>query len=188
VKNNLQIVSSLLNLQLRVMADPHLQALMQDCRQRIQAMALIHDALYQADDLSRVPFESYVRRLATRLLRAYDLEPQRIRLVIQADPLTLDIDKAVPCALIFHELFSNALKHAFPAGKSGTIDVALRDASHHLIMQVRDNGVGVPQALDWQHTNTLGLKLISMLTEQLGGNLHLNREDGTTFILTIPRG
>ena len=186
VKNNLQIVSSLLNLQLRVVDDPHLQALMQDCRLRIQAMALIHDALYQADDLSRVPFESYVRRLATQLLRAYNMAPRRIRLNVHADPLTLDIDKAAPCALIFHELFSNALKHAFPAGRSGTIDVALHCTPHQLIMWVRDSGVGVPPALDWQHTNTLGLKLISMLTEQLGGSLRLDREGGTTFTLTIP--
>ncbi len=186
MKNNLQIVSSLLNLQLRVIDDPHLQSLMQDCRQRIQAMALIHEALYQADDLSRVPFDVYVRRLATQLLRAYEMTLRRIRLNIHADPLTLDIDKAAPCALIFHELFSNALKHAFPAGRAGTIDVGLNCTPHQLTMWVRDSGVGVPPALDWQHTNTLGLKLISMLTEQLGGNLHLDREGGTTFTLTIP--
>jgi two-component sensor histidine kinase len=159
---------------------------MQDCRQRIQAMALIHEALYQADDLSRVPFEMYVRRLAAQLLRAYDMAPRRIRLNIHADPLTLDIGKAAPCALIFHELFSNALKHAFPAGRSGTIDVALHCTPHQLTMQVRDSGVGVPLALDWQHTNTLGLKLISMLTDQLGGRLCLDQEGGTTFTLTIP--
>jgi PAS domain S-box-containing protein len=186
VKNNLQIVSSLLNLQLRVVDDPHLRSLMQDCRQRIQAMALIHEALYQADDLSRVPFEMYVRRLAAQLLRAYDVAPRRIRLSIHADPLALDIDKAAPCALIFHELFSNALKHAFPDGRPGMIDVALHCTPHQLTMWVRDSGVGVPPALNWQHTNTLGLKLISMLTEQLGGSLRLDREGGSTFTLTIP--
>ena len=132
------------------------------------------------------PLRCYVRRLATQLLRAYDMAPRRIRLNIHADPLTLDIDKAAPCALIFHELFSNALKHAFPAGRSGTIDVALHCTPHQLTMWVRDSGVGVPPTLDWQHTNTLGLKLISMLTEQLGGSLRLDREGGTTFTLTIP--
>jgi PAS domain S-box-containing protein len=186
VKNNLQIVSSLLNLQLRVVDDPNLRALLQDCRQRIQAMALIHEALYQADALSRVPFEMYVRRLAAQLLGAYEVAPRRIRLTIHADHPALDIDKATPCALIFHELLSNALKHGFPAGRSGTIDVGLHGTSHQLTMWVRDNGVGVPPALDWQHTNTLGLKLISMLTEQLGGSLLLDREGGTTFTLTVP--
>jgi PAS domain S-box-containing protein len=186
VKNNLQIVSSLLNLQLRAVDNPHLRALVQDSRQRVQAMALIHEALYQADDLSRVPFEMYVRRLAAQLLRAYDVAPRRIRLSIHADPLTLDIDKAAPCALIFHELFSNALKHAFPDGRPGTIDVALHCTPHQLTLQVRDSGVGVPPELDWRHTNTLGLKLISMLTEQLGGTLRLDREGGTTFTLTVP--
>jgi PAS domain S-box-containing protein len=186
VKNNLQIVSSLLNLQLRASEDPHLQGLMQDCRQRVQAMALIHEALYQADDLSQVPFEIYVRRLATQLLRAYAVAPRRIQLNICADPLTLDIDKAAPCALIFHELFSNALKHAFPTGRSGTIEVALRCTPRRLTMSVRDNGVGVPAALDWRHANTLGLKLISMLTEQLRGSLRLDRTGGTTFTLRIP--
>jgi len=149
-------------------------------------MALIHEALYQADDLSRVPFEMYVRRLAAQLLRAYDVAPRRIRLSIHADPLTLDIDKAAPCALIFHELFSNALKHAFPDGRPGTIDVALHCTSYQLTLWVRDSGVGVPPELDWRHTNTLGLKLISMLTEQLGGTLRLDREGGTTFTLTVP--
>jgi PAS domain S-box-containing protein len=186
VKNNLQIVSSLLNLQLRAVDNPHLRALVQDSRQRVQAMALIHEALYQADDLSRVPFEMYVRRLAAQLLRAYDVAPRRIRLSIHADPLTLDIDKAAPCALIFHELFSNALKHAFPDGRLGTIDVALHCTSYQLTLWVRDSGVGVPPELDWRHTNTLGLKLISMLTEQLGGTLRLDREGGTTFTLTVP--
>jgi two-component sensor histidine kinase len=149
-------------------------------------MALIHEALCQADDLSRVPFEMYVRRLTAQLLRAYDVAPRRIRLSIHADHLALDIDKAAPCALIFHELFSNALKHGFPAGRSGTIDVALHCTPHQLTMSVQDSGVGVPPELDWQHTNTLGLKLISMLTEQLGGSLRLDREGGTTFILTVP--
>jgi PAS domain S-box-containing protein len=186
VKNNLQIVSSLLNLQLRVVDDPHLRALLQDCRQRIQAMALIHEALYQADDLSRVPFEVYVRRLAARLLRAYEVVPRHIRLTIHADHLALDIDKAAPCALIFHELLSNALKHGFPAGRPGTIDVGLHCTSYQFIMWVRDNGVGVPPGLDWQHTHTLGLKLVSMLGEQLGGHLVLEREGGTTFTLTVP--
>jgi PAS domain S-box-containing protein len=186
VKNNLQIVSSLLNLQLRAVDNPHLRALVQDSRQRVQAMDLIHEALYQADDLSRVPFEMYVRRLAAQLLRAYDVAPRRIRLSVHADPLTLDIDKAAPCALIFHELFSNALKHAFPDGRPGTIDVALHCTPHQLTLRVRDSGVGVPPELDWRHTNTLGLKLISMLTEQLGGTLRLDREGGTTFTLTVP--
>ena len=186
VKNNLQIVSSLLNLQLRVVDDPRLRALVQDCRQRIQAMALIHEALYQADDLSRVPFEMYLQRLAAQLLRAYGVAPRRIRLTIDADHLALDIDKAVPCALIFHELLSNALKHGFPARRPGTIDVGLHCTSHQLTMWVRDNGVGVPPALDWQHTNTLGLKLVSMLAEQLGGSLLLDREGGTTFTLMVP--
>jgi two-component sensor histidine kinase len=186
VKNNLQIVSSLLNLQLRAVDDPHLRALVQDSRRRVQAMALIHEALYQADDLSRVPFEMYVRRLAAQLLRAYNVAPRRIRLSIQADPFTLNIDKAAPCALIFHELFSNALKHAFPDGRPGTIAVALHCTSHQLVLSVQDSGVGVPPGLDWRHTNTLGLKLISMLTEQLGGTLRLDRQGGTAFTLTVP--
>jgi two-component sensor histidine kinase len=169
-----------------VVDNPHLQALMQDCQQRIQAMALIHEALYQADDLSRIPFELYVRRLATHLLRAYDSTPARMRLEVHADPLTLDIDTAIACALIFHELFSNALKHAFPPGRSGTIEVALSCTPQQLTLGVRDDGMGVPPALDWQHSDTLGLNLMAMLTKQLGGRLRLERENGTTFTLTIP--
>jgi two-component sensor histidine kinase/DNA-binding NarL/FixJ family response regulator len=186
VKNNLQIVSSLLNLQLRIVDDPHLQALLQDSRQRLQAMALIHETLYQAHDLSRVPFGMYVRRLAAQLLRAYDGAARRIRLNLEADPIALDIERATPCALIFHELLSNALTHAFPNGRSGTIDVALRRAGDQLTLAVRDSGVGVPQALEVRRPRSLGLKLISILTEQLDGTLVLEREGGTTFTLTLP--
>jgi PAS domain S-box-containing protein len=186
VKNNLQIVSSLLNLQVRAVDDPHLRALVHDSRERIQAMALIHEALYQAHDLSRVPFAAYVRQLVAQLFRAYDGPARRIRLTLQTDPIALDIDKAAPCGLILHELFSNALKHAFPGGRPGTITVALRCAAHQVTLQVRDTGVGISPALDVRRPSSLGLKLVSMLTDQLEGTLVLAREEGSAFTLTIP--
>jgi PAS domain S-box-containing protein len=129
VKNNLQMVSSLLNLQARAVDDPHLRALLHDSRQRLQAMALIHEALYQAHDLALVPFGTYVRQLTAQLFRAYGGEARRIRLIVHADPLDLEIDKATPCGLILHELLANAFTHAFPDGRPGTIDVALRRAA-----------------------------------------------------------
>jgi two-component sensor histidine kinase len=186
VKNNLQIVSSLLNLQARAMDDPHLRALLHESQQRIQAMALIHEALYQAHDLSRVPFGTYLRWLTAQLSRAYDAEARRIRLTVEAEPLDLDIDKAAACGLILHELLSNALTHAFPGGRSGSINVALRRADHEIILSVKDSGVGMPQALEVQRPSSLGLKLVSMLTDQLEGILVLTQEGGTTFTLTVP--
>ena len=132
-----------------------------------------------------MPFDIYCDDWQ-RNLRAYNMAPRRIWLNIQADPFTLDIDKAAPCALIFHELFSNALKHTFPAERSRHDRCGPALPPHQFTMGVRDSRVGVPPALDWQHTDTLGLKLISMLTEQLGGSLRLDREGGTTFTLTIP--
>jgi two-component sensor histidine kinase len=186
VKNNLQIVSSLLNLQRRMIDNPHLRTVVQESQQRIQAIALIHETLYQASNVSQVPIGLYVRRLAVQLLRAYDGASQRIRLHLDTEPLALDIDRAAPCALIFHELFSNALKHAFPGGQAGTIAVTLRCTAHQVTLSVRDTGVGVPHTLDVQHPNFLGLKLVFMLTEQLDGTMTLERESGTTLTLTFP--
>ena len=186
VKNNLQIVSSLLNLQARAVNDPHLRALLHDSRQRLQAMALIHEALYQAHDLALVPFGTYVRQLTAQLFRAYGGEARRIRLTVHADPLDLEIDKATPCGLILHELLANAFTHAFPDGRPGTIDVALRRATHDLTLSVKDTGIGMPHALKGQHPGSLGLKLIGMLTNQLGGTVVLAQEGGTAFTLTVP--
>jgi two-component sensor histidine kinase len=149
-------------------------------------MALIHEALSQAHDLSMVPFGTYVRRLAGQLLRAYGGATRRIRLSVQADPIALDIDRAAPCALILHELLSNALTHAFADGRPGTIEVTLRRAAHQVTLSVRDTGVGLPQGLDVRHTNSLGLKLVLMLTEQLDGTITLKCDSGTILTLVFP--
>jgi PAS domain S-box-containing protein len=186
VKNNLQIVSSLLNLQARAVDDPHLRAILRDSRQRLQAMALIHEDLYQAHDLGRVPFGTYVRQLTAQLFRAYGGAARRIRLTVHADALDLEIDKATPCGLILHELLANALTHAFHDGRSGAIEVALRRAAQNLTLSVKDTGIGMPDALGGHPPGALGLKLVAMLTNQLGGTVIFAQEGGTTFTLTVP--
>jgi PAS domain S-box-containing protein len=186
VKNNLQIVSSLLNLQVHAVHDPQLRTLLHDSQQRIQAMALIHEALYQAHDLAQVPLAAYVRQLAAQLFHAYDGAARRLSLTVQADPVTLDIDRAAPCGLILTELFSNALQHAFPGGGPGTIAVVLRGAAHQVALSVRDSGVGFPPAFDVGRADSLGLKLVAMLTKQLDGTLTQACEGGTTLTLAFP--
>ena len=133
---------------------------------------------------TRLP--AYVWRLVAQLFWAYDGAARRIHLTVQADALTLDIDRAAPCGLILHELFSNALKHAFPDERPGTIEVALRRAAHQVTLSVRDTGVGFPPAFDVRRTDSLGLKLVSMLTEQLEGTITLECDGGTTLTLAFP--
>ncbi len=187
VKNNLQIVSSLLSLQSDALADPHLLAQFQDSQDRVRSMALVHETLYQSQDLAQLDMAPYIRTLSTQLLQSYDVDPPRIALRIQADRLLLDLDQAIPCGLILNELLTNAFKYAFPPSHTGVVHVELHSiTAQQARLVVRDTGVGFPADLDFRHTETLGLQLIGMLTEQLGGTITLDRAGGTTFTLTFP--
>jgi two-component system, sensor histidine kinase PdtaS len=186
VKNNLQVVASLLYLQSDRLDDPQLLAECQESQHRIRAMALIHETLYQARDLARVDFGRYVRALAADLPQAYAADPARITLQTHTEEVWLDIDAAVPCGLILNELVSNALKHAFPDGRRGAIHLDLRAELGLTTLRVRDTGMGVPDGLDVRQAESLGLQLVGMLTDQLGGTLDLSRAEGTTVTLTFP--
>jgi len=187
VKNNLQIISSLLNLQSDAIADPHLLAQFQDSQDRVRSMALVHETLYQSQDLARLDMAPYIHTLSTQLWQSYGIDPQRIALRIQADRLLLDIDRAIPCGLILNELLSNACKYAFPPSQTGVVYVELQGiTAQQAVLVVRDTGVGFPADLDFRHTDTLGLQLVCMLTEQLNGTVALERAGGTTFTLTFP--
>jgi PAS domain S-box-containing protein len=186
VKNNLQVIASLLDLQADMLPDPQLHAAVEDSQQRIQAMALIHESLYQGADLARVNAADYLRRLSTRLFEAYGAA-ERIALQLEADAVRLEVNTAIPCGLILNELVSNALKYAFPDGRAGEVHIALRQARPGTCMlMVRDTGVGFPENIDFRHTNALGWQLICVLAEQLGGVIALGRQDGTTVTVTFP--
>jgi two-component sensor histidine kinase len=186
VKNNLQIIASLLSLQSDQLKDPDDMVLFEDTQHRVKSMALIHESLYRTGDLAHFSFARYIDSLCTDLLQFYADGTSHVHLHTELDELTFDVDAAVPCGLILNELLTNALKHAFPGGRSGDIHITLRAQAGHVTLSVHDTGVGFPADLDFRHTESLGMQLVSMLTEQLGGTITLTRECGTAFAVTFP--
>ncbi|MBW1675579.1 MAG: GAF domain-containing protein, partial [Deltaproteobacteria bacterium] len=186
VKNNLQVISSLLNLQLGYIEDKHGIEIFKESQNRVKSMALIHEKLYESKDLSRIDFAEYIRSLATSLFRSYGVSPDAIILKINGDDVLLGIDTAIPCALIINELISNSLKHAFTASKEGEIRINLRsDNDDKFILIISDNGVGFPKDLDFENAETLGLQLVITLAKQLKGTIELDTNNGTEFKITF---
>jgi two-component sensor histidine kinase len=187
VKNNLQVVSSLLNWQASYIEDASARSIFKDSQNRVRSMALIHEKLYQSDDLAHIDFGRYAQSLTASLFHSYGVDANRVRLESTIDDASLDIDKAIPCGMILNELVSNALKHAFPNGRSGEVQVELRPcAPDRLTLIVSDDGVGLPAELNIHATPSLGLQLVVTLTEQLRGNVEVNRNSGTQFQITFP--
>jgi len=186
VKNNLQVVSSLLNLQAGEIKDKRAREALKDSQHRVISMAMVHEKLYQSRDLARVDFHEYVQGLATELLRSYRVDSDAITLKIRPGHVSLGVDAAIPCGLIVNELISNCLKHAFPAGRKGQvlIDFHLDNDKYNLV--VSDNGVGLPKDLDFRNSDTLGLQLVITLTDQIGATIELNGDGGTEFKIMFP--
>jgi len=184
VKNNLQIISSLLNLQKSYIKDDTTLNFLNDSQNRIKTMALIYEKLYQSEDLVRIDFSEYVRSLVSHLIRSYG-SADRIKLKVDVDDVQLNIDMAIPCGLIINELVSNSLKHAFPDGK-GEIRVEMHRNNGELRLVVSDNGIGMSEKIYFQKIDTLGLQLVNTLANQLSGSIKLHREEGTEFEITFP--
>ena len=187
VKNNLQLISSLLNLQAARNSDRDVAELLADSRSRVRSMALVHENLYRAGNLARIHMEPHVRTLCEQVHRAYQREP-RIAVTVSVEDVHLDIDRAVSCGLIINELVSNALKHAFPGERAGTVSVTMTHAGAGYLLVVRDDGVGLPGDLDLARIDTMGLQLVCDLTDQLGGTLAMSRAPGAEFAIAIPAG
>lgn len=187
VKNNLQIISSLLGMQSVSTKIQALAPLLKESQNRVKAMALMHEKLYRSANLAQIDFAQYIRDLGASLMHAYGIDPQRITLTVQAESVALNIDTALPCGMILNELVSNALKHAFPPGKCGEIRIALSiTPDHQGRLRVQDTGVGLPETSTIERTESLGLKLVKLFTEQLNGTLDIRREQGTIFTITFP--
>jgi signal transduction histidine kinase len=186
VKNNLQVIASLLHLQSDQLKDPEGLALVEDMQNRINSMALVHESLYLTGDLARFNFAGYIESLSTHLVQSYRAETSNIRLHTDLDELALDVDTAIPCGMLLNELLTNALKYAFPDGRAGDIHIVLRAEAGQVSLSVRDNGIGLPESLDFRHTESLGLQLVCLLTEQLGGTMTLVREGGAAFTVRFP--
>ena len=184
VKNNMQVVSSLLNLQSRRVKDPAVSEMFKESQGRIRSMALVHERLYQSTDLSRIEFSEYLRNLATHLFHSYQVDASRVQLKIEAEEVHLNINTAIPCGLIVNELVSNALKHGFPEGRRGQLGIDLRRvAGDGYVLRVMDDGVGFPEALDFRKTETLGLQIVNTLVSQIDASIDLAREQGTEFTI-----
>ncbi len=187
VKNNLQIISSLLDLQSDYIQDKQVLDALKDSQNRIRSMALVHTQLYQSKDLGQIDMATYIWNLVSYLNQAYTISLGGITWQIDIDQFFLDIDTAIPCGLIISELVSNCLKHAFPENREGQIRLDFRPDGHFFKLVVSDNGVGLPLELDFPHNKSLGLQLVGMLIHQLDGTIEIDRNGGTTFKITFPR-
>jgi PAS domain S-box-containing protein len=190
VKNNLQIISSLLDLQLEYVAGKQPQEVFNEIKNRVKSMAIVHEKLYVSQDLSKVDFHDYLTTLIDNLYRSYSVSLAKITLKLEVENVSLGIDTAIPCGLIVNELITNALKYAFPGERTGEVQVALRRTGRDVRgegeyeLTVKDNGTGIPQEVDLKKAKTLGLHLVSTLVEhQLRGSIDLKREAGTQFCI-----
>ncbi len=186
VKNNLQIVSSLLKQQSAAVQNEEARGVFSEMQHRIHSMALVHQALYQSTDLGQIAFDGYIRNLAANLVRSSNQQDRRVALEFDLEEISLGLDYAIPCGLILNELITNAIKYAFPEGRRGTIRVELRKLTEGSFrMAVSDDGAGISGGIDLENPLTLGLRLVHDLTYQLGGEMKIDHINGTTFQLTF---
>ena len=189
VKNNMQVISSLLRLQEGTVKDKALAMLLRDSQNRIQSMALVYNKLYQSENLANINMNDYINELTAGLVKSYASNPDRIAVSTVSTGVYLTVDIAIPCGLVINELVTNSLKYAFPENKTGQISVSLKeDADNMLVLTVSDNGVGIPDGIDLLNNGTLGLKLVGNLVQnQLGGKIELDRTKGTDFKISFRR-
>jgi PAS domain S-box-containing protein len=181
VKNNMQIISSLLNLQATYTNDENVVDILMESQNRVKSMAMIHEKLYQSTELARIDFRDYIHQLTMFLRQSYVYMNSSITIETEVDDIHLNIDTAVPCGLIINELVTNSIKHGFPNGMEGLIRVKLSESSGEYILSVKDDGVGFPETIDFRNTDTLGLQLITNLVLQLDGTIDVIHDHGTEF-------
>ncbi|MBN2412714.1 response regulator [candidate division KSB1 bacterium] len=189
VKNNFMIISSLLNLQSNQTNNTKIKDILQESYHRVNSMALIHERLYQAPDLAKIDFRKYIENLIKDLFHTYRMNSEKIQLKMNIENISLDINKAIPCGLIVNELVSNSLKHGFPVShkKNGQIEVSMRTLGKNIELIVKDNGIGFPAGFDYKESNSLGLRLVTILAEgQLTGKLNVENKEGTFVKINIP--
>jgi PAS domain S-box-containing protein len=186
VKNNLQIITSLMRLQHDKHQDPALKLSFQESQSRIQAMALIHESLYRSDNLSEINTPIYLQELAEYLGQIYNAKNRNITISLDISDIMLDIDRAIPCGLIVNELLSNSLKYAFVDKPSGTITISLHQLGSDYLLQIRDNGIGLPEDFNIRRSPSLGLRLVDRLVKQLRGHLEIGYDRGAVFSILFP--
>jgi PAS domain S-box-containing protein len=185
VKNNMQIISSLLSLQSAYLNNKQLQDILKESQNRVKSMALIHEKLYQSEGLAKINFSEYIRNLTYDLFSSYATDTN-IKLNLEIPELSLDIDTAIPCGLIINEIVTNSLKYAFPDAIEGNISINLKTEDEKIILSITDDGVGLSENFDLKKTKTLGLRLVKTLVRQIDGSLELHRNNGTEFDIKFP--
>jgi PAS domain S-box-containing protein len=185
VKNNLQVVSSLLSMQANSMQDPQSRQALFDSRNRVRSMSLVHERLYRSQNLASIDFGVFLQDVTGELHRSYHVPHIRVR--CDVDPIQMEVDTAIPCGLIVNELVSNALKHGFPDGREGTVSVALgRTDERHVSLTVDDDGIGLPSGTELRTMQTMGMTLVQALVAQIDGKISLRPEPGAHFTITFP--
>jgi two-component sensor histidine kinase len=185
VKNNMQVVSSLLNMQAYEIQDETMRGLFRESQSRVRSMALVHDRLYRSENMAGIDFAEYLQSMVAELVRGSFREG--ISCTIEADPVRIGIDNAIPCALIVHELVTNSLKHAFQGRSNGAVRIMLRQSvPTEVTIVVQDDGVGFPPDKSFRKCTSMGMTLVTSLTEQLRGTIDLSSGDGCRFAVTFP--
>ena len=187
VKNNMQVISSLLRLQSRYITDGKALEFFKNSQNRVRSMVLIHESLYQSKDLAHIDFAEYVKKLTTQLLSSLAIYKSLIKLKINVKDIKMDINLAIPCGLIINELVSNSLKYAFPEGRKGELSISFTYENQTYILYVKDNGIGISEKINLKEPKTLGLQLVNSLTKQLHGTLELEKVKGTCFKITFKK-
>ncbi len=183
VKNNLQVVSSLLKLQSGYVKDESSLDLLIDSQNRIRSMALVHQKLYQSKDFSEIDFSEYLKQLTEHLLHVFKSRQGDIKIAVEAANVNLSIDLAIPCGLILNELISNSLKYAFPPGNKGIITIKFKYQESGYEIIVSDNGIGFPEDINYRDTKSLGLQLVNTLVGQIEGTITMKVSSGTEFTI-----
>lgn len=183
VKNNLQVISSILNLQSSYVKDKRVLEILLESQNRIKSMAFVHESLYQTKDFSNISFREYVENISRNLVHSYAATDSPPLLNLDLDDIQLNLDTAIPCGLIINELLTNSLKYAFPAGKQGKIEIAIRKKDANVTINISDNGKGLPKEIDFRNTESLGLQLVVSLVEQINGKIRLDTKKGTKFTI-----
>lgn len=183
VKNNLMVISSLLNLQSRYIKDEVAREIFKESQNRAKSMALIHERLYRSTDLKSIDFADYLRSLTRDLFDTYSTEGSRVKLVMDVEDVMLDVNNAVPLGLIINELVTNSLKYGFPDDKEGTISIKFHNEDEKYLLVVSDDGIGIPGDFELEKSDSLGMLLVNSLTAQIQGEVELKRSPGTTFTI-----
>lgn len=202
IKNNLQVISSLLSLEAEKFTDKKTLEAFKESQNRVVSMALIHEELYEGKGVDTINFAAYLQKLTSDLFSSYTVEHESISLKLDLEEIYLGMDTAIPLGIVVNELVSNTLKHAFPSGKGGEIDIKLSKAEYLIstensdtkegaeeeeklpyVLLVADNGKGIPEEIDFRNPDSLGLQLVTILVEQIDGCIELQRNEGTKFII-----